>query len=706
MSEDDSSHSRERGPAPKRGRVSCQKRKVKCSGENNCEQCQTNDLVCTYAQGRKRRRATGAPRQTIPEPSSELPRAVPDTELTKSLAQMMNRISDLEQNCQSLKTQLAAPHASDLNPTPQSTSRQSSLSSRLNEPVIPVDESFRGPTNMLEPIRILSKTVAKWDQMQELPGYEVPPEHCAANNWDWHDSTTERICGIDILNREAHIDDIGQLQSTVDIYFSQINPMFPCLNENQFRAQLHDALENGASSMDRPNRYQFFALVHLIQAEVLILTQDWKPSDTIPGWKSILRAENILSRLLWQGNGNLLTIQCLVVKSRYFLYLERGGAAHETITRAVRLCFQLGLHDSSSWEQCSAFEKVMRQRVFWSVFQLERSLALNNGYPYLIRESEISVDLPPCHNDQELFPDGPIQNEAHSSGKSYGPLVVMAAKWGGLVSDIWDAMFAARARKPMTLEYIAGMDARVAHVMKNLPFYMKPPAPDPKSQSVDNQAPFSPPHVGIIQLRFNQLRLLLHQSSLLSFEYDHEVAATCLSIIRDVLRIIQSLLDSPNRASSRFIAVFHIVVTQIPLVCLIMHPKNSLETRAGAASCFKTELSILHDLAPTFAMARHVLRRLRALITSVKATMQEIAPASVGHTDATESIEVPPHQPMVTSHLTYNVPIDLDSTTLDQILGDSLFTDTDPAFHHNDLTSLWPDDLMSFPWAIPAGTVL
>jgi hypothetical protein len=398
------------------------------------------------------------------QPATQISCSVPEAEWAQPFTLMMNRISDLEQNCQYLKTQLVTPRESDRSHSPGPRNRLSSSSSRFNEPVIPVDERFRGPTNMLEPIRIL---VAKLDRTQEVPEFEVPPEHCAANNWDWHDSATERVSGLDILDREARIDDITQLNSTVDLYFTKINPMFPCLNENQFRAQMQDALETGASGMDRPNRYQFFALLHLIQAEVLILIQDWKPTDPIPGWKSILRAENILSRLLWQGNGNLLTIQCFIVKARYFLYLERGGAAHEAITRAVHLCYQLGLHDSASWGNCSAFEKVMRQRVFWTVFQLERSMALNNGYPYLIREAEINVDIPSCENDQEHLADG--ETEANVEINTYGKSILIIAKWGSLVSEIWDRMFAAKTRKTMSHEYIAGMDARVTHIMNNLP---------------------------------------------------------------------------------------------------------------------------------------------------------------------------------------------------------------------------------------------
>jgi hypothetical protein len=353
---------------------------------------------------------------------------------------------------------------------------------------------------------MLNKVVAGCDRGQERFDDGVPPEHQAANNWDWHNPATERICGLDILDRESRIRDVTQLHHAVDIYFEMVNPMFPCLNENQFRQQLREAVGEEVCRMSRPDRYQFSALLHLIQAEVQLLTQEWRPSDPIPGWESILCAERILSQLLWQGNGNLLTVQCLVVKTRYFFYLERGSAAHDTITRAVRLCFQLGLHDSSSWGRCTPFERVMQQRVFWTVFQLERSLALNNGLPYLIRESEINVDLPACYDDRALFLDGPLPAEAPH--RSYGPTLAAVAKWGSLVSGIWDVLFASKGRKLTSPEYIASMQARIIFIMKNLPadLQLNTSVATPVSASVDPSAQFFTRHAEIINLVLYRLR--------------------------------------------------------------------------------------------------------------------------------------------------------------------------------------------------------
>ncbi|KAL4939229.1 hypothetical protein BDV06DRAFT_225200 [Aspergillus oleicola] len=719
MSDNDSCQSRDRGTATKRGRYvsnaceSCQKRKVKCTGENPCQQCQINDLGCTYSKGKKRRRTRTIQRQSTGDGASHSktpqPEAVtaPNTlqngiatepQLSSSLMPMLNRIADLERVYHTLRTRLDTSREWERYASPQSTAATSRSD---HEPVIPLDEGFHGPTNMLKLIRMLSRTVAGWEQGQGMPEDGVLPEHSPANHWDWHDPTTERAGGIDVLNREARVHDIAQLQHAVDIFFAEINPMFPCLNENQFRRQLQDALDNSGAGMSRPDRYQFFALLHLIQAEIDLITLDWRPADPIPGWKSILRAESILSRLLWQGNGNLLTLQCYVVKTRYFLHLERGGAAHETITRAVRLCFQLGLHDSDSWGGCSPFERLMRQRVFWTVVQLERSLSLNNGFPYLIRDAEINVDLPGYYDERHLAPDQPLPCEEPDA--SYGPTAVATAKWGSLVSEVWDAMYAAKIKKAVSSEYIAGLDARIVYILQTLPRGLQLPAPvlSPDNLFEVSPAAFFDRHAAIVHLRFHQLRLLLHQKSLLSFDYEESVAPICLSVIKEMLRIIQSFLERPNRVFFRFIAVFHIVVTLVPLVCLIVHRRNPTKIRAEAISCFKAELAILQDLTPTFGMARHVLRRLRALIASVKASMQELAPEPNTAASVNPSSPMPlsMNQPLLDPASEAGSTLTVDTSMLDRILGDVALPET--SLPSNDLTSIWTDDLLTYQWTMP-----
>jgi len=265
--------------------------------------------------------------------------------------------------------------------------------------------------------------------------------------------------------------DIASIRHDIDVFFTNLNPHFPSLNENQFRAQLEILLAGEDPRLSRGDRQQFFALVNLMQAEVRILADDRPGLSRVPGWEQFCRAESLLHRLTWLGKGNLLTIQCLLCKARYLLYLERAGSAYLVMGQAVQQCFQLGLHNQSSWKDCSPFEIAMRQRIFWSILYLERNVSINTGSPYLIRETDFKVDVLPALDDKLMFPGKPLPVETPQ--RSFAPYLMCAVKWGKLGSEIWDVVFGINAERPTNQEFVATMDARIGFIISHLPSHLQ-----------------------------------------------------------------------------------------------------------------------------------------------------------------------------------------------------------------------------------------
>lgn len=78
------------------------------------------------------------------------------------------------------------------------------------------------------------------------------------------------------------------------------------------------------------------------------------------------------------------------------MYADKGNAAYSIIGQACRSCFLAGLHQqsSSSWRAYTPFEIHMRQRIFWTVYFLDRRISLSCCRPYSIRESDIDIEQP------------------------------------------------------------------------------------------------------------------------------------------------------------------------------------------------------------------------------------------------------------------------------------------------------------------------
>lgn len=388
--------------------------------------------------------------------------------LLDSLGPLMARIGSLERDRNIYKSYCAVgPSDPDANDDPWRLSElDDDMLSDSGDSItsLPPSEVTFGATSLFEPMQVLNRAVTADGEAQlSMPSESDSVGTTAPIRWD--SLRYEVSKDIRKLERET-TKDVATVRHHVDTFFTSLNPHYPSLNENQFRAQLETLLAGEDPRMSSGDRQQFIALVNLMQAEVSILVDDRPGLSQVPGWVEFCRAESLLHRLTWLGKGNLLTIQCLLCKARYLLYIERAGSAYQIMGQVVQLCFQLGLHNQSSWKDCSPFEIAMRQRIFWSILYLERNVSINSGSPYLIREADFKVDPLPALDDKLMFPGKPLPTETPKG--SFAPYLMTAVKWGKLGSEIWDVVFGINAERPTSQEFVATMDARIGFITSQL----------------------------------------------------------------------------------------------------------------------------------------------------------------------------------------------------------------------------------------------
>lgn len=388
---------------------------------------------------------------------------------------MADRMSNLERECYALRNQvaMAQQHKGFDNSAHTTMSDDGHYQDSDSESThMQLDADFvRGMPALWGPIEAMNRTLASKARQLSPPGTDPEMDSPHQKRLLWHGMSHSASKDLKMLERETRAMDLNTLRDAVDLFFSHFNPHYPSLNENQFRAQLEMFLNKEIGSTSSTDHYQFCALINLIQAEVKIVSQDWPESSMVPAWEEFRRAECILDYLKWLENGNVLTIQCLLVKARYLLYTEKAEAAYNTMSRAVHICFQRGLHKQSLFDNDSPFEAVMKQRIIWTVFYLERNVVMYCGAPYLLRELDFRVDFPKNYEDKELFPDQPLPKEV--TQRSYGPYLAGAVRWGQFCSEIWDQFIGASARRPTNPEDIAAMDARLTYTNDQLPVHLQ-----------------------------------------------------------------------------------------------------------------------------------------------------------------------------------------------------------------------------------------
>lgn len=301
------------------------------------------------------------------------------------------------------------------------------------------------------------------------------------------------------------------------------------------------------------------------------------------------------------------------------MYADKGDAAYSIMGIATRLCFQAGLHHQSSWRTYTPFEIHMRQRIFWTVYFLDRRISLSCGRPYSLREADIDIEQPaylydkasgvlPNHissnNAKEIHPDQPLPdaNVAQSSNVYLNCMVC----WGRLAADVWDGLFAATVSKDgIANDNTLMFDARIKHwtdvVFPTIPLLQPEYPPEPRQLR----------QYTIVQNSLDQLRLLLFRQTLLSLQYDTETARMCGDLAIKIVQRAKAHTSDANdplsfrhhMASSLGSAMLTLMVLlfrDMPYISLNDHSTTQLEEAYNDAN------TILTDLASSLGLARRI----------------------------------------------------------------------------------------------------
>lgn len=198
----------------------------------------------------------------------------------------------------------------------------------------------------------------------------------------------------------------------------------------------------------------------------MLLSKEHIRSSPVPGWSEFRFADRILSRLSWLNKGNIQFIQCLLLRARFLSTTQRIRSAYDTMSKAVQICYHIGLHDQQCYPVSNPFEMTMRQRVFWSLYYLDHGIALNAGFPCLLRESEFNVEFPKGIDDKVLFPNRPLPEESPLTCVLY---LESLSRWAKLSANISDKIFSVNAPKPASAELIASLDSDILYSVCQLP---------------------------------------------------------------------------------------------------------------------------------------------------------------------------------------------------------------------------------------------
>ncbi|KAG9568711.1 hypothetical protein KCU71_g3447, partial [Aureobasidium melanogenum] len=413
-------------------------------------------------------------------------------------------------------------------------------------------------------------------------------------------------------------DEGTNLMATVRRYFDGLASHYPCLNEGQTVAQLQSYFADQDSDVD-PNvdTVQFVALIHLIEALQAIVEDDCTGEDELPGWESVQQASHLLAHTAWLASGNLLTIQCLIIKGLYLLAAQEYHASYGVVGEAVRLCYLTGLHVQSRHADKSPFEIHMHQRTFWTLYCLDRKVSQSCRAPYFIRNCEIEVDLPACVDDKLIGGSEQLPDEDFDALGV--PYLRSNVKWARLGGETWDKIFCVNANRPVDEEVIVTFDAKIENLRRRIPKKLQWTKDSLKVMLAQVDSTRLAPLAMMLHLRANQLRLQLRQpENRLSSEFRNEDIGTSLALATDTTTIVHDFCFAMHMTNrDRFSCATYMQDAVKALANIILDSIVDENVFQDASASFNKALAVLQSLAPKFKAARRILEEFESLIRRV-----------------------------------------------------------------------------------------
>ncbi|KAF3765799.1 hypothetical protein M406DRAFT_276471 [Cryphonectria parasitica EP155] len=291
---------------------------------------------------------------------------------------------------------------------------------------------------------------------------------------------------------DVHRPELPPIQTTkrlIDSYFASTHSMFPILHWRTF--------EQGIEEMYRPGNLPNVPLSFLSTFfAVLALGSLFTPDA--PAERSYRAAELLdMSRKVvdpWSNHFVLDDARTPLLQSMVLNEMNLKSAAWNFLGNAVRVAQDIGLYsESGPWP---IIEGEMRRRTWWTIYVLDRTLAVEVGRPMLIDDADCDVALPAGVDDAYIHEGGmTVPPGAEPLTNSLLALINVVRSYGALGKALTSPLIATTR--------LSTFDQHFASCLRTFP-----PACDPASQVALS------PHLLNPLVYLLNVRMLLHRHNL------------------------------------------------------------------------------------------------------------------------------------------------------------------------------------------------
>ncbi|KAG4292520.1 hypothetical protein FPRO06_12008 [Fusarium proliferatum] len=206
------------------------------------------------------------------------------------------------------------------------------------------------------------------------------------------------------------------------------------------------------------------------------------------GWSLYSVGMSLLGDLLETSNTaikSLFMLQVLILRIMYMFRLDANQQAARIHALAVSVAQAMGLHRQSTIDGMPAYYNQLYSRAWWSLYVLDRRLALESGMPYLIQDSNVDTALPLDVSDEwmTLFASrkekvADLEHEivveaARDSYPSCIPYIIAMVRYCRIAGKTWHVLYGVKSsttHMPAMIQYV---DTAIGRLLNTIPTCLK-----------------------------------------------------------------------------------------------------------------------------------------------------------------------------------------------------------------------------------------
>ncbi|KAI0180702.1 fungal-specific transcription factor domain-containing protein [Hypoxylon sp. FL1284] len=340
----------------------CRERKVKCDATEttSCSECSSRNVKCQFTKETNRRMSSIKQVQDLEKQIERVRRE--NSNLRRTLAE---RGEQMDVNADGAGQPLQ--HPPDLNSEPRMRKRAKPLLQEPSRARAAFRDFSRGVLKPPAPYRQPQVGVATFDR----PRPPLPPK-----------PTVDRL---------------------LHTYYGATHIMMPILHWPTLQHQVEELYQSTSNLQRVPMSWNsmFFAVL----AVGSLFSSDPYPDRTLQAGELLEASRSLMDP--WNNDFDLDNVRASFLVSLALNELNLKSAAWASLGVAVRSAQDLDLHLEVAG-MSSRVEADMRRRVWWAIYVLDRSLAMEMGRPFMIDDADCDVALPEPFDDHFLHTEGPV----------------------------------------------------------------------------------------------------------------------------------------------------------------------------------------------------------------------------------------------------------------------------------------------------------